>query len=375
MMFNWYRRDASSRLSTILHSFSTPCFLLFIVFNTAFQGRQLLVEILRENNTIQDNIQNLTWFCTLPLSVFTCASFILKREKLWNFFEDWRQMETRFQMNQQNSSKTKKLKQMVVATNWLMYGSVVIAASLLILYRPDASYLLSHYKKVRDSVGLPGVIIFHAVTVFSNFIIESLSGAVPGFIFYHSAQVLRSFKTDAEQIFKKFSYRNTPASSLESSLFQAGMHDICLRYELVSKLVKRANRLFGTMMIFNHGTVLFMIVTLFYSIFYQLKRSRIDSITYFGGMLPYVYQLLIGHLLAAQLHSASKKLRLKFSSLLAKHSIYLTREDVCIASSFLNHLQEDQLAARPLDLYEITSSNFLTFTTLIISYVIVLLQT
>ena len=121
MMFNWYRRGASSRLSTILHSFSTPCFLLFIVFNTAFQGHQLLVEILKENNTIQDYIQNLTWFCTLPLSVFTCASFILKRKKLWNFFEDWRQMETRFPMNLHNSSKTKKLKQMVVATNWLKY--------------------------------------------------------------------------------------------------------------------------------------------------------------------------------------------------------------------------------------------------------------
>lgn len=332
-----------------------------------------MLEILKENNTIQDYIQNLSWFCTLPLSVFTCATLILKRQELWKFFKDWRQMETRFKINL-NSSKIKRLKQMVILTNWLMYGSVVLAASILIVYRPDASYLLSHYKEVRDSVSLPLVITFHGITILSNLIIESLSGAVPGFIFYHSAQILRSFKINTKQIFKKLSHKNT-LSPLESSVFQAGMHEICIRYEVVSQLVKRANRLFGILMIFNHGTVLFMIVTLFYSIFHQLKRSRIDSIIYFGGVLPYIYQLVIGHLLAAQLHHSSKKLRCTLSSLLARHSIYLNGEDICVASSFLNHLKEDQLAARPLDLYDITCSNFLTFTAIVMSNVIVLLQT
>ena len=153
------------------------------------------------------------------------------------------------------------------------------------------------------------------------------------------------------------------------------MHEIIVSYDVVSKLVKRANQLFGALMIFNHGTVLFMLVTLFYSIFYQLQRSPIDSLIYLGGSFSYLYQLLVGHLLAAQLFSSSKKLNLSLSSLLAKYSVQLSKEDYCVASNFLIHLQEDQLAARPLDLYSISYSNLLTITGLVITYVIVLLQT
>ena len=153
------------------------------------------------------------------------------------------------------------------------------------------------------------------------------------------------------------------------------MYEIIVSYDVVSKLVKRANQLFGALMIFNHGTVLFMLVTLFYSIFYQLQRSPIDSLIYLGGSFSYLYQLLVGHLLAAQLFSSSKKLNLSLSSLLAKHSVQLSKEDYCFASNFLIHLQEHQLAARPLDLYSISYSNLLTITGLVITYVIVLLQT
>ena len=151
------------------------------------------------------------------------------------------------------------------------------------------------------------------------------------------------------------------------------MHEIIVSYDVVSKFVKRAiNQLFGALMIFNHGTVLFMLVTLFYSIFYQIKLTAGDILP---GSFSYLYQLLVGHLLAAQLFSSSKKLNLSLSSLLAKYSVQLSKEDYCFASNFLIHLQEHQLAARPLYLYAFSYSNLLTITGLVITYVIVLLQT
>ena len=49
-----------------------------------------------------------------------------------------------------------------------------------------------------------------------------------------------------------------------SSLLQKGMHDISLRYEIVSKLVKRANKIFVILMGINHGIALFLEFVLFY---------------------------------------------------------------------------------------------------------------
>ena len=210
----------------------------------------------------------------------------------------------------------------------------------------------------------------------STFISEPLSGAVPGFVFYHAGQILRSIKCDIEHTFIQLTDNSNikMLSSSARSTFQIQMHAIFLRYEILSKLVKRANKLFGALMIFNHATLLFMIVVLLYSIFHQIQRSRIDALIFFSAIIPYSYLLLINHLLSAQLSSASSKLKFTLSSMMARNCLRLTKEDLSIASIFLSHLQEDKLAARPLNLYSINNSSILTLTSIIISYVMVLLQ-
>ena len=347
------------------------------MFNTIFQAAQLSIEILTETNTIHKYIPNLTWFCTHPLSVFIFVQFIVKREQLWFFFEDWRCMENHNTISSHLEFKNiANLKHLIVSLNWFMYLSITCVACCLILYRPEASYLLSHYEQLRDVLGLPFVIIFHSTSVMSTFISEPLSGAVPGFVFYHAGQILRSIKCDIEHTFIQLTDNSNikMLSSSARSTFQIQMHAIFLRYEILSKLVKRANKLFGALMIFNHATLLFMIVVLLYSIFHQIQRSRIDALIFFSAIIPYSYLLLINHLLSAQLSSASSKLKFTLSSMMARNCLRLTKEDLSIASIFLSHLQEDKLAARPLNLYSINNSSILTLTSIIISYVMVLLQ-
>ena len=127
-------------------------------------------------------------------------------------------------------------------------------------------------------------------------------------------------------------------------------------------------------MIVNHGTVLFMICVMAYSMLYHIHASPIDAIIYFSGFSTFALLLTVGHLLAAKLHSAALSLRSTLSSLKSQNSVQLTKKEFNVAFTLLVRLQEDQLAARPLNLHTVTASNLLTFTTLIISNVIVLLQ-
>ena len=346
-----------------------------VVFNTVFQGVQLLIEMLNKDNTIHAYIPNLTWFCTNPLGTLIFVRFLLKKKEMWAFFEDWRQFENRVTITALvDCGNVKKFKCFIFIANFVIYCSIFIAICSLIFYRPEASYLLSHYKIMRDSFGFSFTTAFHSISLVVGFILFSLSDVVPGFIFCHAGLVLRSFDMQIQEQFFNLSQNNKILPMSGSCSFQIRIHKMCLRYEMLSQLVKRTNKLFGILMISNHATMLFMISMLFYSTLYQLKISTEESVIYFIAMATFIYLLVVGHLLAAQLHSASAQLRFSLSSLLSQHTIHLTKQEFDVASSFLGCLQNNQLAARPLNLYSVTASNLLSFTSLIISYVIVLLQ-
>ena len=268
--------------------------------------------------------------------------------------------------------KIKKLKNFVSFFTFIVYIFNSLGVYLFLQLRPHESYVLAHYEIVRENIGLPLVIISHVIINFVGLIYISFANIVPPFIFYQASLILRSLKINIEECFDEMCTNNKLSQGL--SLFQIRMHKIYLRYEILSKLVKRANRLLGVLMLVNHATLIFIMCASIYSILYQLKLSGIDAAIYFGAFLNFTYLVLVGHLLAAQLNSASSKLRFTLSSLMAQHSIHLTKKDLRVASSFLAHLQEDHLAACPLNLYSVTTSKLLTLLSLIISYVIVLLQ-
>ena len=373
MMFNWCCANKSeSSLSKIIHSISATFFLLFILLNFFYQGVQLVMEIFTPGNKISDYVMNFSWFFTGLLPTLIIFQFHQNRVELQSFFADWRRMENQIMTELDLKCDARKLKYFMFSLNYILYFSTLLCACCIIYYRPEESYLLSYYRTIRDNIGLPLITVNHVMCILVIFVYNSLSDFVPGLIFYHASLVVQSIAMNIEQYFDQLTCSNTILQGL--SMFQIKMHQIYLQYEIVSKLIKRANRLFGVLMIANHGIFLFMICTMVYSMLYNLNSSGTDATIYFVVFLSFTYLLLVGHLLAAQLNSASYKLRFTLSSLMVRHSIHLTKKEMGVASSFLAHLQEDHLAACPLNLYSVTTSKLLTLLSLIISYVIVLLQ-
>ena len=376
LVFKWEVSTKSSRLSEIVHSITIPLYLFLFVFNVIFQGVQLFIEMTDENKRVHDYVQNIVWLAAFPSGITTFIRLILKRKELQSFFSDWHSLENQFlakPTSQIDCSYVKNLQYFVVGINWFVFGSMIIfMVPFVTIYQPDASFVLSHYPKVRETLGLPFIIAFQTTSVFTINICESLSGVVPGFIFYHAGQLLQWLHQDLKFYFKKFNRNGT--NSRRSSIFQSRIHAISVRYEVISKLVERANRLFGILMIFNHCILLLRITTILNSAFYLLNINLIQAILYFNGVLIHSYLLMSGHLMAANLSSASDQLRRNVSSLLSRNTVHFTEEDFNCVKGFFLHLQEDQLAARPLNLYSVTSSNVLTFTSLVITYVVILHQ-
>ena len=377
MMFDWCCANKfESCLSKIIHSISTTFFFLFILLNFGYQGVQLVMEIFTPGNKINDFVMNMAWFASGLLPILIIIRFLRKRVELQSFFADWRRMENRVITELDTPCDVRKLKYFMVSLNYILYFSSFVCVGLLIYFKPEESYLLSYYKTIRDSIGIPLVIINHVMCILVIFVYNSLSDFVPGLIFYHASLVVQSIAMNIEQYFDQISqtYSKNTTISQGLSLFQIRMHKMYCHYEILSNLVKRANRLFGILMLVNHGANIFIICAMVYSMLYNFKSSGTDATIYFVVFLSFTYLLLVGYFLAAQLNSASFKLRFTLSSLMARHSVHLTEKDLRVASSFLAHLQEDHLAACPLNLYSVTSSNILTLVSLIISYVIVLLQ-
>ena len=334
----------------------------------------MLKEILNDKNTIHNYVPNLVWSCACPLGILACFSLLSKWPQLQDFFADWRKMESQliFKKSEFNFKNAKKLKYFIFSSSFLIGLSAISAILWYILRRPEESFLLTYYQIIRDNIGLPFVTVFHLIYVLICIVYASFSDVIPGFIFYHASLVMGSIEMDIEKIFSELNRNN--AIFRGSCTFQTRIKETFLHYEILSKLAKRVNSLFGLLMMVNHGTYLFMICTLISSTLYEMKISGIDAISYFIGFLTWCYFLVVGHLLAAQLHSAALHLRFTLASLLVRHSDQLTKKDLAVASVFVFLLQEDQLTACPLGLYNVTTSNLLTFTSLVIGYVIVLQQ-
>ena len=373
LSFNWCCPNSTSCLSKILHSISIPFYFCLIVSNAMFQGFQLFQEILKNDNNIHAYTTNLIWFSTSPLTILILCHLFFKSEQLLSFFTEWRRMEIRFMSNSNlDLANARKVKYFIICILCIIDLANWIGIYWFIMFRPNESYLLSHFEFIRINIGLPLVTVYHLLVIVTSNIYVWHSDILPGFIFHRASLFLRSLELNMEHIFCEWNRDHKMPQG--SAVFEKRMSEMCLRYEMVSKLVNQANQLFGALMIVNHGTVLFMICVMAYSMLYHIHASPIDAIIYFSGFSTFALLLTVGHLLAAKLHSAALSLRSTLSSLKSQNSVQLTKKEFNVAFTLLVRLQEDQLAARPLNLYTVTASNLLTFTTLIITYVIVLLQ-
>ena len=368
MTFGWCKEiENKSRASVTIRWILIFISFFLLIFAFGFQFYQLSMEIAKSNSTISSIMPNLLWFSSHPPAITTGLILLIKQKDFILLFKDWAALE--MQQKLKIPSKRVLLVYFVYGGYGLFFVGGFISATFLIISKPEASYLLSFYKIIKDTLTIPGVVAFHIVSQFDAYVLNFIADLAPAWTFYHAGLILRSLSNEVENHFLVVSSSTGESMSKTASSFQT----IRIRYETLNQLTGRANRLFGWLSIVNYGVLLTVVCSESYIVFSNIRSYNLFTSFHFLIMVIYILRLLIPFLLASQLETSSEKFKLSVSISLAG-ATNLSLEESKKWELFLFRLNEGPLAARPLDLFQMSPSLVLTITNLIITYVIVLLQ-
>ncbi|KAI9563147.1 hypothetical protein GHT06_010605 [Daphnia sinensis] len=383
---------ATRYLSIVMSSF-----LLLAVFT--FELAQLFIGIERSLN-VHLIILNIVWCIPVMVGVVIQEQFLRHRREFLGFFKGWRRVEMEITKLNPDCIMCKSRRMHVVM--YAIHGGLAIAGLISIgidiFNRPDEPYLISHYKSVRDLVPLLLICFVHLAAICLTLILLTLSDLVTSFTYYHAGLAVDCLERDARIVFARcfntedrlfitsLDDNNQPENvckdlpkSCSSAEIRVSLQLIWARFDNVDQLINQANSLFGKFLVCSQGVSLFMITALLYSVFYYLGDAlRLRST---GLILPYVmnflslgFRFISSMLISAQLHRSVGKFRMSLNYLLSQHWNQMSKQDRDLLRSFLSRLYTDSLVACPLGLYNITPSILLSIIGLVVSYVIVLLQ-
>ncbi|XP_046636894.1 uncharacterized protein LOC124315327 isoform X2 [Daphnia pulicaria] len=373
--------------------------LLFAIF--LFEMIQLVRGIESAPN-IHVMILNILWSVPLLVGFIVQEQFIRYRREFLCFFKDWRALE--IEIAQLNPDcvmcQSRGMHLTMYAIHAVMTIVGLIALGLDIFNHPEAPYLISTYQIVRETIPPPLICLIHLTPVAFTFIFLIIADLVPSFTYYHAALAVNCLEKNLAKFFSKQlsndrvlfvkSLANKPLSNQnlnyckalpETTTFELDgyVHLIWKTYDNIDRMVNRANSLFGTFWVCSQGVILFMITALLYSVFYYLddalKMRSIDQILpYLLNFIGLTFRLISSTLISSHLHQRTIQFRGTLNRLLNQHWFQLGKPDRELLRSFLSRLSNDHLVASPLDLYNITPSILLSVLGLVVSYVIVLLQ-
>ena len=351
-----------------------------------FEFSQLIIGIFRMN-TVHDIIPILIWFIPFVQSITSQVKYLLGRQELLSFFDDFHNLEEEIDLRnkpQNHIIKSIKTTRLVAMFYYVfMWIGLLMGLAYIIIQFPESPFLLSTHHWITATLGLTLIRFIHIFDLVLHFISTSLADIVPAMVFYHISLKLRLLTEELSQVAELCFKSETQISHVSKSCFQplsekitfsAHLRCIWLKFGDISKIVERANTLFGPLILFDHGVKFFLTCTMLYLTLYHFQKATFQAEVYFIKLIIISINLVLCNLLASQLYCASTNMKKKLLSLMNEHWDSIEKQDKDTLNTFLNQVQQEELAACPLNLYQITPSMLLTTLSLTVSYVIVLIQ-
>ena len=199
-----------------------------------------------------------------------------------------------------------------------------------------------------------------------------MTDIVPTFIYYHAAKIVESMKCEVQEL---TSSNEEPSESKEEIIYS-----IWFRLENLIVVKRRADKLFGGMVIICHGMLFFNICCYVYVF---LDTTKAASTVNSSDELPlvltclffYPSRLVFNVSFMSKLHISSGQLLTAVSHISLRRTFIADEKERQIVQSLLGRLNESKLAAYPSGFYKMKPSVVLTLLSLIVTYTIILLQT
>ena len=247
----WYSQS-SAFAALSLHTVS----LSILMYKSLSFPCQLVYTMMDANASFSRILHLLTPLCNLPLVIFTWTRYLLNRTKFLAFFKNWKRMEDR----QLSSSSIRKVSYTVYAL-YVTFGFVFFLPVFVTLIRSphalDNDFIYNYFPWIKET---HWVFLFRFSTLMTVlnavifFMIIDID-IVPIMVYFYVAKTIEALKYRLQMSLNKDHVKN-----------QEVVHQIWFRFEKLRVLIKKADKLFGPIVIFNHGFSFFIICATFFSI-------------------------------------------------------------------------------------------------------------
>ena len=366
---DWSRQNRRWILANII---SVSFYFALVSSVLVFQLVQLVVVMLHSkiegaNIGVKDIVNQIIWIIDLPIALWILICLLRKRKEFVNFFIDWNNLESQLSSSASHQDYRFHMISFIV---YISSGSFDILFSIIEIYGdPSEPYFISYYPAILDSLTLHGTAFFHFLVLIITYSTMILADVMPFFVYNHIGSAIQSLERDLIDCFT-----NVQSLTDNGNEVLVGDSAFCIwsRFELIADFVDRANRLFGTMILFSHGRFLFFITGLLYFGFFDDQGFQLPSLIV---MMGNIFNLTIFSLFSAKVDQSSCQLRSSLTAILSRNWKIIRENDRNALVALLRRLQQsDRVAACPKGLYYITASFLLNFYGLAFSYIIILLQ-
>lgn len=304
------------------------------------------------------------------ISSLNLLMLLFIRKDLAKLIEDFHHFESQqlsFSTNQGHVEFRKRRRNAfikTISTNLTLF----LGASWTFYDQQDQYILFTADHTMANIFPIPVLITFEIMVIFLCLLYQILVDLIPSLIYHHAGIAIAAIHDEIN--FK------------ENILFKTGNDDskgillqIWSKYIRVRQLVKRTDKLFGWMLILDFGIKFFMICLFSYNFLANTKVNQpIDSVTPFIVLVTYIIRLMNSVSLMAKVQESRELLTAQMSVHHNTHWLDMDAEVQKVFCAFKSELSSDQLAASPFGLFSVNNELMLSLFSLIVTYLLILIQ-
>jgi len=295
-------------------------------------------------------------------ALFFQYQYLTNGDVFIQFYKDWRKIEIR---SSENVSVVKKKRiakflsifylifVIVYPIGIICWGAKQPTHPIFNIFNPLSGELINFNLRLW---------IIPCIMYYSN-IYFCMGELLPTLFYYHAGCIIEDVEREFQNVFSCVSFDEN--SRLKS---------IWEKYEAVFRFVDRANRLFGPSILCHHLVGFLLKCLGVYSLMRDQSTERIDKFIFIFVIFLETLRTAWVNRLVSHLHLCRNQLQTSVAALLSQKWYELSEDERHLVAAFQVRLANGDLAASPFGFYNVKPSNLLSMLSLILTYVIVLLQ-
>ena len=337
--------------------------------------------LISSSNLFENGLTTLYMACLMSYGLQFMYRYMRYGDEFLQFYSDWREIETNV-LYDTSVVKKKRINKLLHIYFFGKLFTFPLVVYLVCLRQPFPSFSFIFDPSSSNSMTIHLCAFITAITVYFCRIYMILGEVVPTLFFYHVGCVVEDIQSELqENFFSREIASNGSVIALHNGFNSNSrvqlrnvntFRRVWKKYETVHSFVKRANQLLGAS-IFCIDTSAFLLIGL--SFYYLLQDMPIvEKLVTSVTRLTEALQFVLMNRLMSHLTSAQEELKTSLATLLSQKWALLCEDDRSLLVAFHTRLASVKLAASPLNLYNVKPSNILSMVSLIVTYVIVIIQ-